>query len=270
MTGSVFAGRKINGLLLAGHSRIGDRGKMANGKLNFGFKAAVRAVMLWLCLAAPAAFAGAFEDGVTAHQQKDYATALRHWRPMAEQGNANAQAMLGEMYHYGQGVQKDYAQALAWYRKAANLGHAEAQASVGFFYHYGDGVQKDYVQALAWYHKAADQGNAWAQYQLGHMYENGDGVPQDYAQALTWYRKAADQGDADAQYHLGSMYEDGWRGLLPQDYVQAHLWYNLSAFRTSFESYREKAAMARDIVATKMSPAQIAEAQRLAREWKPK
>lgn len=66
------------------------------------------------------------------------------------------------------------------------------------------------------------------------------------------------------------MYEDGWRGLLPQDYVQAHLWYNLSAFRTSFESYREKAAMARDIVATKMSPAQIAEAQRLAREWKPK
>lgn len=163
MTGSVFAGRKINGLLLAGHSRIGDRGKMANGKLNFGFKAAVRAVMLWLCLAAPAAFAGAFEDGVTAHQQKDYATALRHWRPMAEQGNANAQAMLGEMYHYGQGVQKDY------------------------------------VQALAWYHKAADQWNAWAQYQLGHMYENGDGVPQDYAQALTWYRKAADQGDADAQ-----------------------------------------------------------------------
>jgi uncharacterized protein len=88
--------------------------------------------------------------------------------------------------------------------------------------------------------------------------------------AVTWYRKAADQGNPVAQLFLGLMYYNG-QGV-PQDYVQAHKWYNLAGARipASDTQNHKMAVKNRDIVAKKMTPAQIAEAQRLAREWKPK
>ncbi len=80
---------------------------------------------------------------------------------------------------------------------------------------------------------------------------------------MRWYRKAAEQGYAPAQYGLGAMYGNGYG--VPQDYVQAHMWFNLAG------AQREKQAVkSRDIVAKRMTPAQIAEAQKLACEWKPK
>ena len=85
----------------------------------------------------------------------------------------------------------------------------------------------------------------------------------DYTTALQIFRQFADQGDANAQYNLGLMVDSGWG--VTQDYVQAHMWYNLAA------AQGEKLARKwRDILAEKMTPEQIAEAQRLAREWKPK
>ena len=98
---------------------------------------------------------------------------------------------------------------------------------------------------------------------LGFMYNNGQGVPQDYAETVKWYRLAAEQGHASAQNNLGLMYDNG-EGV-PQDYVQAHMWYNLAGAQGL-----EQAAKNRDNVAKRMTPAQIAEAQKLAREWKPK
>jgi TPR repeat protein len=157
------------------------------------------------------------------------------------------------------------AQDLDRYRKAAEQGDALAQTHLGVLYALGlFGVPKDYAQSVAWYRKAAEQGNVLAQNNLGAMYEHGLGVPQDYEQAVAWYRKAAEQGDALAQNNLGLMYRDG-RGV-PQDYVRAHVWLNLAASDTGYT----EAAKNRDDVAAKMTPAQIAEAQRLAREWKPK
>jgi TPR repeat protein len=103
------------------------------------------------------------------------------------------------------------------------------------------------------------------------MYHDGaDHVPQDYAEALKWWHKAADQGHAPAQSGLGAMYGLG-QGV-PQDYVQAHMWLNLAAslLPSSQKELRENAVHDRNMVASKMTPAQIAEAQRLAREWKPK
>ncbi|MDA1306902.1 MAG: sel1 repeat family protein, partial [Acidobacteria bacterium] len=90
------------------------------------------------------------------------------------------------------------------------------------------------------------------------------GVPQDYVEAVAWYRKAADQGDAAAQYNLGAMYFKG-EGV-PQDYVEAHKWRNLAASRATGDE-QKKYAETRDATAKAMTPAQIAEAQRLAREW---
>jgi len=128
----------------------------------------------------------------------------------------------------------------------------------------------DYAMALRLWRPLADQGHASAQISLGLMYDNGHGVPQDYAEAVKWYRKAADRGNAAAQFTLGTMYDNG-HGL-PQDYVEAHKWYNLAAasFPASQPEMRETAVVNRDRVAAKMTAAQIAEAQQLARAWTPK
>ncbi len=86
--------------------------------------------------------------------------------------------------------------------------------------------------------------------------------------SVKWSRKAAEQGKARAQYNLGIMYGKG-QGV-PQDYVQAHMWFNLAASRFPPGEDRDRAVKNRDIVAKRMTPAQISEAQKLAREWKPK
>jgi uncharacterized protein len=88
-------------------------------------------------------------------------------------------------------------------------------------------------------------------------------VSRKYKEALKWHRLAAEQGDARAQNNLGVMYDEG-QGV-PQDYVQAHMWFNLAG-----ASGHANAIKNRDAVARKMTPEQIAGAQRLAREWKPK
>ena len=155
----------------------------------------------------------------------------------------------------------DYAMTLREFRTLADRGYAGAQFNVGIIYDYGHGVGPDYVEAMKGYRKAAEQGFADAQFNLGFMYENGQGVPaEDYAAAAKWYRKAAEQGNAKAQNSLGFMYGNG-RGV-PRNDIIAHMWYDLAAAQGD-----EQAAKNRDSVATKMTQAQIAEAQRLAGEW---
>ena len=112
----------------------------------------------------------------------------------------------------------------------------------------------------------AEQGDAAAQTALGVRYAEGRGVPQDDKEAVRWYRLAADQGYANAQNNLGLMYEEG-QGV-PQNRSQAHIWFNLAASDLIGED-RERAVRNRDRVAKEMTSEQIAEAQRLAREWKP-
>jgi uncharacterized protein len=118
----------------------------------------------------------------------------------------------------------------------------------------------DFTTAFQILRPLAEQGDARAQCALGLMYLLGQGVPQDYAQAVAWYRKAAEQGFADGQLFLGGVYENGLG--VPQDYVRAHMWFNLAG-----ASGNPDGVKARDFVAAKMTPAQIAEAQRLASEW---
>ncbi len=130
-------------------------------------------------------------------------------------------------------------------------------------YHRGD-----YATALREWRPLAEQGNAKAQFNLGLIYSKGRGVPQDYTEAARWYRRAAEQGVAQAQYTLGFMYSKG--RAVPQDYAQAHMWYSLAVSRYPPSKDRDKAVFNRNIITAKMTPAQIAEAQKLAREWKAK
>ena len=120
----------------------------------------------------------------------------------------------------------------------------------------------DYVAALRLLQPLADQGNAAAQFSVGLMYAHGQGVPRDDALAVKWYRLAADQGHALAQNNLGVMYANG-RGV-SKDAVLAYRWLNLAAAQGQAD-----AAKNRDRVAKTMTPAQIAEGQRLPPEWDP-
>jgi uncharacterized protein len=194
--------------------------RKATARVSFGASIMATVVVGGIVLAGPV------EDAAAAYKRGDYATAMRLFRPLADDGDASAQVVLGFMYKRGQGVPQDYAAAVRWYRLAAEQGDASAQADLGF------------------------------------MYEMGQGATQDYAEAVRWYRLAADQGVATAQAALGFMYEAG-RGV-PQNDVLAHMWFSVSAARGF-----QPAAALRDLLVDRMTPAQIAEAQKLAREWKP-
>ena len=201
---------------------------------------------------------------------QDYAQAARWYRRAAEQGHTGAQFNIGVMYAIGTGVHQDHAEAARWFRRAAEQGHADAQFNLGLRYAKGEGVPQDHSEAFRWFLRAAEQGDTSAQFNVGVMYDNGEGVPQDYAEAFRWYRRAAEQSHAGAQNNLGTMYEFG--AGVPEDLVQAHRWYNLAASRASSSdpNLREKAVRSRDSIATRLTPAQLAKAQRLAREWRPR
>ena len=187
-------------------------------------KAALAALII--ALTAPV-LAQDFDAGMKAVERGDYAAALHEYRPLAEQGHADAQTRLGQLYAAGLGVPQDDAEAVKWYRKAAEQGHVLAELK------------------------------------LGVMYRQGIGVPQDFATAAKWFRTAAEQSHATAQLVLGVMYVLG-QGVA-QDHVQAHMWFALAA------SQGERGAtINRKRVARLMTPEKFAEAERLAREWKPK
>ena len=216
------------------------------------------------------AIAGQFSDGADANDRGDDNTAFRLLKPLAEQGDAYAQYNIGLMYRLGKGVPEDDSEAAKWYRKAAEQGYADAQKAIGFMYMLGMGVSQDLPEAVKWFRKAAEQGHADGQNYLGLMYLLGSGVSQDYSEAVKWFRKAAEQGNPEAQISLGLMYDEG-KGV-PKDYITAYMWLNLSVsgHPSSDVGYGAAARSYRDRVASKMTPAQIAEAQKLAREWKAK
>lgn len=241
-----------------------------------------------------------FDEGAAAYQRGDFKTAAREWAPLAEQGDGPAQAALGALYLAGKGVERDpgkavelyrqaaegglaaaqamlgalyargrggieqdYAQAAQWYRKAADQGLSIAQVNLGYMYSIGQGVDEDHRQAVDWYRKAADQGNIIAQYNLGEIYREGrPGIPEDHAAALNWYRSAAEHGYPKAQASLGSMYALGMG--VEKDLVRGYKWYELAAARGE-----KLAARNRNLIEEEMSPQQIANARRLARQWSP-
>lgn len=155
----------------------------------------------------------------------------------------------------------DYAAALKQFLPLARQGSSVAQFNLGFMYHEGRGVPRNSTEAFRWYRRAAVLGDPAAQFNLGVMYEMGDGIPQDYKEAIQWYRRSADRGTPNAQLKLGRMYEKG--NGIPQDYVQAYAWYSLAEANGSAEASNN-----RDLIAARMNQMQIAEAQRLAGQWK--
>lgn len=154
-------------------------------------------------------------------------------------------------------------------RQSAEQGDADAQFALAQRYLRGGspGLPRDHAAAALWFRKAAEQGSSTSQLNLGWMYYRGEGVLQDYTEAARWFRKAAEQGDARGQLNLGRVYVAG-KGV-PKDYVLAYKWFNLSAAAPPPPrgTGSDTARIDRDRLAHRMTTDQIAEAQRLAREW---
>jgi TPR repeat protein len=142
-------------------------------------------------------------------------------------------------------------------RKEAEAGDSVAQFDIGVRFWTGNGVPKDYSEAVRWWRKAADQANLSAQYNLGWCYYFGEGVGTNYSEAVKWFREPAEYGHGKAQLGLGGCYANG-RGV-PEHHIEAYKWLNLAAAQGV-----EDAAKLRDLLATVMTPQQIAEGQRRA------
>lgn len=145
---------------------------------------------------------GGFDEGQAAYKAGDYATAISELKPLADQGGASAQYILGVMYDNGEGVPQDYAEAKRWYRKAAEQGHAAAQCSLGLMYSDSGRGDRNDGEAVKWYRRAAEQGNADAQASLGWAYIVGVGVDENAARAVYWLAKSVQQGNLQARVYI--------------------------------------------------------------------
>lgn len=204
-------------------------------------------------------------------------------RLAADQGNAFAELFLAQLFletwnasdeesdsiDYRQVINatmpKGHAEALRLVRRAADKGDARSQLTLANIYRFGRGVPENEAEAARWFGLAARQGDAKAQETLGSMHWLGDGVPENPVEAAYWFKLAADQGETGAQIALAGMYERG-EGV-PETYVEAYKWYNiLTASSDVAQLYRD----AKEALRSKMTPDQIAEAQRLSSVWKPR
>lgn len=247
----------------------------------------------WLLLACCSALA--------AQQSESDRTLFKQTKARADKGDAAAQLQLGNLYFSGTGVSKDLPKGAKWHRKAAEQGLATAQYQLALDYTLGEGVELDKAEAATWFRKAAEQNLVEAQVELGHCYALGDGVQANGAQAIHWFRKAVAQGSMDAEYQIGKCYLEGtgfsrdieegvkWirhaaeRGFPPaqnafgqcyekgigvtKDPLQAYKWFALAAARDDEHAVDIHVSLAK--MEALLKPEQVAEAQRLAHEFKP-
>ncbi len=183
----------------------------------------------WILVCVTSVQAQGLEDGMAALATGDYPKALSILKPLAEEGDAEAQFNLGVMYDDAEDILENDMKAVRWYRKAAEQGHAPAQYRLGILYANASRLSEDDPrEMMRWLRKAAEQGYADAEYALGFIFANGvDNVEENRSQAADWYRKAAEQGHEPAQVNLGRMYVEG-RGV-PHDDVEAVRWYRMAA-----------------------------------------
>ena len=151
--------------------------------------------------------------------------------------------------------------ALEMLEHSAENGDVEAQAILGGCYQSGELVGKDFKMAFKWLSVAAEKGHPMAQHSLGYLYLLGHGVPQNVAKAASWWKRSADQGWTSGQLGIGqmSLFGDG----VPRDEIAAYVWFNLAAAAGNV-----KAKQHRDDLESKLSSAQLEEAQRRSTIWR--
>lgn len=216
----------------------------------------------------------AYKEAFTAYIRGDWFRAKEILEPVASLGDPACATFLGEMYQKGWKREmhdvfpQNSQEAAKWFRIAAEHGGPVAQIALGHMYEEGDGVIQDGEQAVYWFRKAADRN-----YQLGNIYAEGRAIAQDWSELAKWFRLAAQQNSATGQGNLGFLYLLG-KGV-PKDDVQGYMWLNLAIahfypFSDEHKKFLEQMKQARAQVGSRLSSEEMALAQKLSREWKPK
>ena len=200
-------------------------------------------------------------SGQAAYLRGDYGVAWRELKPLADQGNAEAQYQVGVMYNHGQSVKRSYRTAAEWYQRAAEQGHSGAQFNLGFMYYNGtaeedDPLAQSYGDAVGWLTRAAASGIGEAQYLLSNMYLRGNGVARDFDRAIRLATGAARKGVPGARYNLGLLLGNSDS---IEDVIEAYKWFALLAL-----DHYPAAVANRDRVARRLRPEDIAEGERRA------
>jgi len=196
---------------------------------------------------------------LVSNNSEDTSAEIVSLRRRAENGEADAQLGLGILYATGRGLPMNLEEAVNWYRKAAEQGKPEAQTALGAYAF----AAKNYAVGIKWYRMAAEQGDSTAQVHLSMAYDLGLGA-WDEAQSIQWLNKSIDQRNPLAFASMAGRSEVG-RGV-PLNLVEALKWYVLSLAEQDDVDFRSRMVN----LQAQMTPDQIAEAQRLAREWRPK
>lgn len=196
--------------------------------------------------------------GVAAFNRGHWATAMRAWRPAAEQGNAMAQNNVGYLHEQGLGVPQSYVQAMNWYRRAAQQNEAHAQFNIGNLYLNGYGVERNPREAVGWFRQAARQNLPEGMYMLGMSYYEGVGVRLNYDLALEWLDRSARTGYSPAQMMLAQLHLSGDAGR--EEPFKAWVW-----AQVAFNNGQPEAELIRDYASYSMRAADVVRATEAAK-----
>jgi TPR repeat protein len=209
--------------------------------------------------AAEEALALCYLDGIGV--KKSVEEAVKWLSQSSEHGYPEAEFKLASLYARGFGVTQDFTRAAELARKAAEAGHVEAEYNLATLYASGRGVPRSATNAAFWFKKAAEAGHPTAQSNVGVLYASGKVFEKNFAEAVRWWRKAAEQGQRSAQFNLAQALLDGKE--IPRDLIEAYKWASLAA-----EQGDQDAAAVREEIAIRLSPSDVGEGLRRARDFK--
>ncbi len=184
------------------------------------------------------------------------------FRLAAAKGDPSAEFEVGARMAEGKGTAQNFTEAMRWYQRSATRGFAQAQYRLGTLYERGLGAPMDLGRARVWYQRAAEQGNVKSMHNLAVLSAGRENGTPDYSAAARWFRAAAERGLADSQFNVGVLHESGLG--VEKDMKQAYKWFMLAAAGGDKEAARR-----REQLRPQMAPADIADAEVLAKAFTP-
>lgn len=214
----------------------------------------------------PAPVTPSVAAGTIAARNREFSLALANFKPLAEQGDADAQRAMGQLLMASCTGLQDKAAGVAWLTRAADAGNLGGRNLLAAAYMRGQGVAQDDTRAFALFSQTAAAGNAIGQMELGYLYTAGRGVPQDKYQGLQWTVKSAEQGNAIALGNIANAYFQGQ--VLARDLERAAYFLALANQRSNPFERSELAGVSRDIRQA-VSADDLTRAARSAQRWSP-
>jgi TPR repeat protein len=232
--------------------------------MNSRFLQAVAGILATIMLLQASAVAADRAEALVRYAKGDHAGAIALLRVLADRGDAVCQEIVANMYFRGEGVAPDEVAAFNWFRLAAAQGRTDAQFQLGVMYRDGLGAPRDGRLAMHWFQAAADRGAPHAFNAVGELYLWHSDIQRSRATALDWFLRGAQLDNFAAMYNIGILYVLG-DGVV-RDEVEAYKWFDLAA-AAGVGDDRDKAVLARQAVAERLTPLQVQIAKVEARHW---